>query len=330
MGLSAPLNVHWELTNVCNLKCRHCYQQDDGPRHGLPNAEDLATIARRIIGAAVFEVILTGGEVLLVPQLPNLIRMFNQAGIRPHITSNGMLVDESTAQLLSTLDLTFQVSLDAADPSRHNDIRRSPRAFEGAISGTRRLIDHGVEVSFAYTAMPDNLDEVSHILVLAADLGVQRVCVGEVLPEFGSAAVRQRLSLQSEALGEFTTRLAALRDAFAGRVDLAIALLSGHLYNGQLREAPCTALERDLAILHDGWAAPCPFVRDSTKRLGNVLHQDISAIWSGPAAKAFRAEKAHRKTKHCVDTSPGRGPIPLELAPPLRLSRRPPLPSEDR
>lgn len=330
MGLSAPLNVHWELTNVCNLKCRHCYQQDDGPRHGLPKAADLDAIAGRIIEAQVFEVTLTGGEVLLVPQLPDLIGRFNQAGIRPHITSNGMLVDEPTADQLAALDLTFQVSVDAADPDRHNDIRRSPRAFHGAVAGARRLVDRGVEVSFAYTAMPDNLDEVAAILRLAADLGVTRVCVGEVLPEFGPEIVRQRLRLRSEVFGEFATRLAALRDAFAGRVDLAVALMSGHLHDGRLRESPCTALERDLAILHDGWAAPCPFVRDPSKRLGNVLDKSITAIWSGPEAMAFRAEKASKDHKHCIDTSARGRPIPLQLMAPVRSPRRSSVPQENQ
>lgn len=315
MALTAPLNVHWELTNLCNLTCVHCYQQDDGPRAGLPPGDSLETIARRIVESGVFEVTLTGGEVLLVPQLRELVSYFNSQGLRPHLTSNGMLVDEEKADWLAAADLTFQVSLDAADPERHNAVRRSPRAYERALAGVSRLVERGVEVSFAYTAMPDNLQEMEGVLAVATERGVRRVCVGEVLPEFGSAADRRKLEIGAEPFRRFVTGLRELQDAYRGRVELAAALLSGHLYDPQLRSSPCTALDRDLAILHDGWAYPCPFVRNPRHRLGDVRRHDLRTIWSGPAARRFREEKRTRSTKHCVSTATASGPVPVRIGP---------------
>jgi MoaA/NifB/PqqE/SkfB family radical SAM enzyme len=313
MALTAPLNVHWELTNLCNLKCMHCYQQDDGPGIGLPPADMLRLTARRIVEAGVFEVTLTGGEVLLVPQLRDLVAYFNSSGLRPHITSNGMLVDDATADWLAACDVTFQISLDAADPGRHNAVRRSPHAYAKALAGVSRLVERGVEVSLAYTAMPDNLGEIEGVLALAAERGVRRVCVGEVLPEFGNAENRRQLELGAEPFGRFVTGLHALRDRYRGQVELAAALLSGHLHDQQLRASPCTALDRDLAILYDGWAYPCPFVRDPRQRLGNVRQHDIREIWSSQAAQRFRAEKQTKTSKHCVEAARQLGPVFVQL-----------------
>jgi MoaA/NifB/PqqE/SkfB family radical SAM enzyme len=220
-----------------------------------------------------------------------------------------MLVDDDTADWLAAADATFQVSVDAADPSRHNDIRRSPHAFDRALAGVSRLVARGVEVSFAYTATPENLTELAAVVALAADHGVRRVCVGEVLPEFGNALTRDRLRLDAPPFASFVGGLHALREQYRGKVDVAVALLSGHVYDARLRASPCTALERDMAILHDGWAYPCPFVRKRQHRLGNVLQQSINDIWASPAAARFRAEKSTRATKHCVDS----GPIPISI-----------------
>lgn len=313
MVLNAPLNVHWELTNICNLRCVHCYQQDDGPRTGLPAADTLMTIVRRIVRAGVFEVTLTGGEVLLVRELPDIVAYLNDNSIRPHITSNGMLVDDRTADWLAAADVTFQISLDAADPALHNDIRRSPIAFERALAGADRLVSRGVEVSIAYTATPQNLAELPGLVALAAEHGIGRVCVGEVLPEFGTARTRSQLRLDPEPFAAFTAGLAELRERYRGRVDVAVALLSGHAYDPRLRESPCTALARDLAILHDGWAYPCPFVRSPEHRLGNVLLQSIGEIWSGAAAERFRTQKGMRTTKHCVSAGTRPGPVPVSI-----------------
>jgi radical SAM protein with 4Fe4S-binding SPASM domain len=315
MALRSPLNVHWELTNLCNLRCVHCYQQDDGPRGRLPAADTLCTIAQRIVDAGVFEVTLTGGEVLLVPQLREIVAFLNSHGIRPHITSNGMLVTDAIADWMAQLKLTFQVSIDAADPERHNSVRQSPRAYEAALAGVRRLVEHGVEVSFAYTAMRGNTDDFEAVVALAERSGVTRVCVGEVLPEYGTQDVQRRLRLSPEIFTAFAAELDTVKDAYAGRVDVAVALLSGHRFDTRLREAPCTALERDLAILYDGWAYPCPFVRDVSQRLGNVIHEPIEDIWTGAAAARFRAEKTTRSTKHCVTTPLGPRPVAVAIQP---------------
>lgn len=313
MELRTPVNIHWELTNVCNLRCVHCYQQDDGPRHGLPAGETLTAIADRVIEAGAFELTLTGGEVLLVPQLPALVRSFNDRGIRPHITSNGMLVDDAAADWIAAAAVTFQVSIDGADPRRHNAIRQSRHAHERALAGVDRLVARGVDVSFAFTATPGNLDELGGIVALAAEHGVRRVCVGEVLPMFGSRDVRDRLGLEPSRFARFVAGLDELQHRYRGTVDVAVALLSGHVFDQRLRDAPCTALTRDLAILHDGWAYPCPFVRDPRQRLGNVLNQSIADIWSGPSARRFRREKTTRAVKHCVDSADRTGPVPLTL-----------------
>jgi MoaA/NifB/PqqE/SkfB family radical SAM enzyme len=313
MALRSPLNVHWELTNLCNLKCVHCYQQDDGPRGRLPAAETLWTITQRIVDAGVFELTLTGGEILLVPQLREIVAFLNESGIRPHITSNGMLVSDAIADWIAASQVTFQVSIDSADPERHNGVRQSPRAYEAALAGVRRLVKRGVNVSFAYTAMPGNTDDIEAVVALAEGSGVTRVCVGEVLPEYGPSELRQRLRLTPETFSTFAADVDNVKEAYEGRVDVAVALLSGHRFDARLRESPCTAMDRDLAILYDGWAYPCPFVRDISQRLGNVINEPITDIWIGAAATKFRAEKSTRSVKHCI-TNPGvSGPIPVTI-----------------
>lgn len=315
MELAAPLNVHWELTNVCNLNCVHCYQQDDSHNRSLPSSGTLATIAQRIIDASVFEVTITGGEPLLVPQLRELIRSFNEHGVRPHVTSNGMLVSDEVADWLASVDVTFQVSLDAADPDVHNRLRGSKRAFSAATAGVRRLVERGVNVSIAYCAMPSNLGQVAAVVDVADGLGVGRVCIGEVLPYFGPVDRRTGLQFDPSSYADFVAGLTELKDHYAPRVEVAVALMSGHAHDPALRDAPCTALARDLAILHDGWAYPCPFVRSPEYRLGNLLTQSIADVWSGEVARRFRDERAAGAPKHCTTHGSPSGPIPVKLLP---------------
>jgi AdoMet-dependent heme synthase len=316
--ISSPINIHWELTNVCNLHCLHCYQQDDGLRQPLPTSDSLFKIADRIVEAGAFELTLTGGEPLLVPQLEGLVRFFNANYIRPHITSNGMLVDDRAADWLSAVDMTFQVSIDGGSPEVHNAIRGSKLAFERATAGIRRLVERGIPVSIAYCATPLNSTEVEAVVELSAQLGAGRVCIGEVLPYFGSHGSRNQMTFTAAAYSAFVQGLRELEINYAGKLEVAVALMSGHQYDATLRNAACTALERDLAILHDGWAYPCPFVRSQEYRLGNVLSTSIREIWRGAVARRFREEKLAGAPKHCTVAASPRGPVPIQL-----LQRRP-------
>lgn len=297
--LSAPLNIHWELTNRCNLRCIHCYQQDDERDAVMPSASLLSIIAHRIADASVFELTLTGGEIMMVKQLPWLLDFFNERGIEPHVTSNGTLVSERRADELAARRLTFQVSIDSADPSVHDGVRQKRGALARAVRGIERLVERGVSVSVAYTCMPQNADSVPGVLELAERIGVHKVCVGEVLPYFGGRSQRTQMTRSTEATTNAHNRLLALVDAYAGRIDLKLAFQGVETDDPVPKRQSCTALDRDLAILHDGSAYPCPFVRKAAYRLGSVVDTPIRELWSCAAAERFRREKTELHVFHC-------------------------------
>jgi MoaA/NifB/PqqE/SkfB family radical SAM enzyme len=308
--------VHWELTNRCNLRCIHCYQQDDAPDATLPSTEILFAIAQRIVDANVFELTLTGGEIMMVPQLPEVIDFFNNAGIEPHITSNGTLVSERRADQLAERRLTFQVSIDSADPSVHDGVRQRPGALGRAVRGIERLVERKVPVSIAYTCMPQNADAAPGVVELAARVGVEKVCIGEVLPFFGDEERRAEMAHSADNLNDARRRLVALAVEYEDRVDLRLAFQGLGATDSDPIRRPCTALERDLAVLHDGSAYPCPFVRRPTACLGSVLDSSIRDIWNSSAAQRFRSEKAQLPVPHChIEATPAalKGPAMLPM-----------------
>jgi len=280
-------------------------------------------IARKIVQAGVFEVTLTGGEILLLPFLQELIEYFNSEGRRPHVTSNGMLLDADAVSWMSQCQLTYQVSLDSARPEVHNEIRRSARAFELAVEGLKLLVQFEVPASIAYTATGLNSEDLDGVVALAEEIGVPRVCVGEVIPAFGDEQSIQTMTPSVRELAEFARAAANIRDDYVGRVEVAVAMMSGHLYDDRLPPSACTAGDRDLAILYDGWAYPCPFVRHPEARLGNVRTNTIEEIWLGEAALAFREAKRGSSTKPClVPRAPAPVIIPLGRRGPSNLTRK--------
>jgi len=71
--MSDPFYIQWHITNVCNLRCRHCYQEDFSKSKDLDWSR-LKKVSDNIL-AAMKEwnraacIHLTGGEPLLKPDL---------------------------------------------------------------------------------------------------------------------------------------------------------------------------------------------------------------------------------------------------------------------
>ena len=67
--LSAPTEVHFSITNACNVGCNHCYMASgESDRHEMDTAT-LKGALKKLQSIGVFHVALGGGEALLRPDL---------------------------------------------------------------------------------------------------------------------------------------------------------------------------------------------------------------------------------------------------------------------
>ena len=96
--LHIPPVVSWILTGLCNMRCVHCYPESE-PEYSGPelNREQHFATVDKLANAGVEMVFLSGGEVLTVKHLFELIDKLHQRSIRTWICSNGSLIDEEIA-----------------------------------------------------------------------------------------------------------------------------------------------------------------------------------------------------------------------------------------
>ena len=93
MRLTAPLHIHWEITNMCNYSCIHCYQKNDKMRYNLsPN--QLMDIAMKMVKAGVFQVSISGGEPFLIKNIEDIVSFLVYHNIDVLICSNGSILED--------------------------------------------------------------------------------------------------------------------------------------------------------------------------------------------------------------------------------------------
>jgi len=183
----------WHITDKCNLRCNHCYQDDYTDFSDMP-VEELKDIANELLSTLYKwkkkgDISITGGEPFvrkgLFPFLEYL--ELSQEICNLHILSNGtMITDEIVEKLkrLSKLE-SIQISLDGSSPETHDNIR-GRGSFEKAIRGIRMFIRHGIDVKVMFTLQRSNMKDVPSLIELAIKEGASGLTVERLVP-MGSA-----------------------------------------------------------------------------------------------------------------------------------------------
>ncbi|MBN2641309.1 MAG: radical SAM protein [Victivallales bacterium] len=141
-----------DINRGCNIICRACYNEAAPHNKTLDEIRDELDIMiklRRIDSLA-----LAGGEVMLHPQLPEIVKMIKQRGITVEIFTNGLLLDDAMSMKLSAAgaDLIFlhiepsQQRTDLPDSSSFEDCRKLIE------QKTRLICSYGMETGVVFTA----------------------------------------------------------------------------------------------------------------------------------------------------------------------------------
>lgn len=293
MELTSPIHVHWEMTNICNMKCMHCYQKSDLAQSILTE-DELLLIAEKLIEAKIFQVTLTGGEPFAVKSLFQLVELFLKNKVNCLITSNGTLVTHEHAKWLSEHKVPVQISLDSHESDIHDKFRNYPGAHKKAVQAIQTLVENRVKTSIAFCASKINYQDLEGTIQLSADLRVNKVLVGEYLPLLGNynSDTKDALEFSNGEYEAFISKALELKQKYKDVVDVQINTEWGFIINSHLDHSPCTALDRDMAILYSGNVSPCPFIRYGRySSLGNLLTDSVYSIWNSETAKEFRSKK---------------------------------------
>ena len=147
MNISTQISsVNFHLWKPCNMKCRFCFAtfqdvgQEDLPDGHLPRKESLAVV-EALAKAGFDKINFAGGEPILCPWLPDLIRRAKELEFTTSIVTNGSFV---TREWLDRVDGCLDwaaVSIDTVDPEALNRMGRTTRAGPLSEADYLRVMD---------------------------------------------------------------------------------------------------------------------------------------------------------------------------------------------
>jgi MoaA/NifB/PqqE/SkfB family radical SAM enzyme len=88
----------WNLTNRCNLYCKHCYSSANQETEGELSLEEIESIAEDLAREDVRFAILSGGEPLLRKDIYDISRILKDRGIKTYLSTNGLLINRENVK----------------------------------------------------------------------------------------------------------------------------------------------------------------------------------------------------------------------------------------
>jgi molybdenum cofactor biosynthesis enzyme MoaA len=256
LGMDVPVSLCWSPLVRCNLDCPHCLDDKSVPEL---EAARRATIGRLIGASGVLGVDISGGEPLLLRDLPGLAGHLADDGCAVSITTNGWHLARRISDLAGHAD-AIRVSLDAPDPSRH-DALRGTGSFHHALDGIRACCAAGMPVQIQTVLMASAARHAQAIVDLAAETGANSVTFLQMLPIGAGTTMAASEMLGDQAAAEMVGRLQAppgldirlrTRDAAEG---FTVVRADGRIWRngtGALTIAPSRPLEHPADLVLRG------------------------------------------------------------------------------
>ncbi len=307
---TAPLNVIWEITAGCNLKCRHCLTAS-GER--LPNELTLSEVARvvdELVDMKVLRISFVGGEPLVRKDFLEILSYCSTKDIAVEFSTNGYAFTPAVLKALEDLNIfSVQVSIDGLGDS-HDEFRGRKGSFDKAIRALELARDGGLRATISTTVTRNNYLEIPAMIDRFRAMGIPMISYKAIpfMPVGRGRENESELSLTPAQIKEYSRSMREKKrecgDSFVVDNEGAYSWL----FDDADGAAPVPAdarvgcgAGRTLAVIGaDGSVYPCPFLHDF--RAGDLREQSFLDIWQNSAVfEVFRRIKKGDLKGKCRD-----------------------------
>ncbi len=170
----SPFLVIWEVTQACDLACRHCRASAQPQRHPAElDGAGAKELIRQIREFGDPLLVFTGGDPLKREDLFDLLRMSVAAGLRTTITPSAtpLLTPDAVRRFRDAGVARIAVSLDGADAAQHDGFRGVEGSFRITLEALRAAREAGLETQINTTVTRRNFRSLERIAALVGESG---------------------------------------------------------------------------------------------------------------------------------------------------------------
>jgi len=257
-----PFSVVFEITDRCNLKCLHCYQEN-GEKEEL-SFHEIKVILDDLEKLGTMKVTLTGGEPLLREDFIEIFFYCSQKGFATKLFTNATLLNaEHKKAFVKKPPFAVECSLYGASAKTHESISGVSGSFEKTLANIKWMAAKGTRVFVKSVVLCLNFHEMEDLGRLCHGLGVPFFPTLRVFPSCDPTRSPERWRVK-------TDDLMALRKMKSG-------FLKKHSdSDNKSGELICNAGREACCLNAEGKVYPCVALR---WECGDVRKQSLPEIW---------------------------------------------------
>lgn len=171
---SYPSHMSIELTDYCNLRCKHCYLSASPKNIAERSFEDVVKTLYKLKNNGVKSIELTGGECTTYSKFKEVLKVCAKEFHLVAVVSNGYLIgeDKSLAEYISSFNnVCVQISVDGLKEF-HDEFRNKEKSFEYACKAIEYLKENNTIVRMGSVIVKGNLYNIEDLYNLAKMLKV--------------------------------------------------------------------------------------------------------------------------------------------------------------
>ena len=294
--------LQWHLSENCNLKCLHCYQEN----HKLVQLsyENLVIIYNQFKELLTKlkikgHINITGGEPLCNPYFFRILDLIkkDEEIISFSILSNGTLINEDIAKKIKSYNPYYvQVSLEGG--KKINDYIRGTGTYEKIGKGIDNLKKYDIFTSISFTATSINYKEFPKVVKYAVKHKVDNVWSDRYIP-LGDNEDKS-LTLNVEQTQEYLNIMNNEREKLRNKRKNTTSISMYRALQFQKTNDfayGCTAGDTLLTVMENGDLVPC---RRMPIVVGNLLKDNMYELYkNSKVLKELRLNKIPDDCSEC-------------------------------
>ncbi len=268
-----------EITSLCNEKCVHCYLPDiKRQKGGKMSMDKIKSVIDEYVSMNGLRIIFSGGEVLIHPDIFELMEYCLEKDLMVILQSNALLLDNDKIRRLKELRLfNLQISLYSTDEMIHDSITGIKGSWKKTNRNIQKIVECDIPLMISCPIMKPNYQGYRDMVEYCNSLNV--FCYTDYILMAQSDLCTENLSIRlnedemSELIDEMLEVMPTYTETFSNlqkEEDL-------EKINFTQRFKNCSVLKNSLGIQVNGVAYPCPGWQDMS--LGNIYENTLHYIW---------------------------------------------------
>ena len=277
--MAINFGVQWHITDICNLKCKHCYREsrlnDLTLEENIAIFENYSRLAKKL--GKKIDISLTGGEAILYPYFKDLAEYLRSKDIvdELHLMTNGTIYTQELVDFFHKVNVpAIQISVDGIKST--HDYIRGDGTFDKTIENIRRYILEGIRVQVHLVLNKKNIKDAFELISMLDDIGVDTFLATHLVPIGGGADISNIL-ITKEEWKWFQEEVFKFETITRPKIKILKGRATWNIF-GEEYGSSCPVGINSLNILSNGDVVLCrrlPIV------IGNLLKDSVFEIWYG-------------------------------------------------